>query len=178
MGLSGFCRKFIENYAVIAQPLTNLLRKDVDFQIGEEELKAFENLKSKLISTPVLSIYSPLAETELHCDASSLGFGAILLQRQADNKFHPVMYFSRRTSETESKYHSFMLETLAIVYALERFHIYLHGIKFKVYTDCNSLKHTVSKKDINPQINRWVLAFANYDFEILHREGTKMQHVV
>jgi len=125
----------------------------------------------------VLSIYCPTAKTELHCDASSIGFGAMLLQKQNDGYFHPVAYFSRTTSETESRYHSFEQETLAIVYALERFHVYLHGIRFKVITDCNALKQTLQKKDINTRINRWGLTLQNYDFEIDNREAAQMQHV-
>lgn len=63
----------------------------------------------------------------LHCDASAHGFGAILMLKQ-NNKMHPVFYFSQRTTEVEAKYHSFELETLAIVYALRRFRIYLQGV--------------------------------------------------
>jgi len=73
------------------------------------------------MDTPVLSIYSSRDETELHCDASTAGFGAILMQKKADRKFYPIFYFSKRTTEIESKYHSFELETLSIIYALRRF---------------------------------------------------------
>jgi len=107
-----------------------------------------------------LAIYSPTADTELHCDASSTGFGAILFQGQAaaDNKMKPVFYFSQRTSPSESKFHSFELECLAVVYAIKRFHIYLSGISFKVMTDCDSFRLlTLNKKDINPRISRWAL---------------------
>lgn len=109
-------------------------------------MKSFELLKDKLIESPVLVLYDPRDETELHCDASSIGFGAILLQRKQDGKFHPVFYFSKRTTDTESKYHSFELETLAIVYALKRFRIHLQRRKFKIVIDCNSLTMTLSKK--------------------------------
>lgn len=84
-----------------------------------------------LCNSPLLMIYSPKLETELHCDASAVGFGSVLLQKQCDNIFHPVFYFSKRTSSAESKYHSFELEMLAIVYSVERFRIYLKRIKFK-----------------------------------------------
>lgn len=98
----------------------DLLRKDVIFTFGAEELKAFDDIKTELISGPILAISSPKDETELHCDASALGFGAILMQRKADLKFHPIFYFSKRTTEIESRYHSFELETLVIIYALRR----------------------------------------------------------
>lgn len=134
-------------------------------------------LKEKLINTPILSIYNPKHETELHCDASSLGFGAILMQRKTDNKFHPIFYFSKRTTDCESRYHSFELETLAIIYALKRFRIYLHDIKFKIFTDCNSLRMTLDKKEINPRISRWALELQNYDYKLEHRLGKQMGYV-
>lgn len=76
----------------------------------------------------LLSIYNSRRETELHTDASSQGFGSVLLQRQTDGKWHPVSYYSRRTSPAEINYHSFELETLAIIYSLRRFRVYLEGI--------------------------------------------------
>lgn len=177
LGLIGFCRKFIEGRAIISKPLTDLLKKGATFKFGENELNAFELLKEKLISAPVLSVYSPKCPTELHCDASASGFGAMLLQKQSDGQWHPVMYYSKRTSNTESRYHSFELETLAIIYALERFHVYLHGIKFKIVTDCDALKNTLKKKETSPRINRWALLLQNYDFDIVHKNKSQMQHV-
>lgn len=103
-------------------------------------MDTFNHLKCLLISPPILSIYSPLLETQLHCDASSHGYGSILMQKQSDGKFHPVAHFSKRTTPTESNYHSFELEMLAIVDSLQRFRVYLQGIEFKIVTDCNSLK--------------------------------------
>ena len=111
-------------------------------------------MKNCLVSPPILAIYSPKLETELHCDASSSGFGAILIQRQTDNTLKPVFYFSKSTTKTEAAYHSFELECLAIVYAIQRFHIYLAGIRFKVFTDCDSFRLTLSKQNINPRISR------------------------
>lgn len=68
---------------------------------------AFEKLKFSLASPPVLCLYSPLLETKLHCDASQLGFSAVLVQKQKhDLKFHPVFFFSKRTTDSENKYHS------------------------------------------------------------------------
>lgn len=177
LGLSSYFRKFIQNFALIAKPLYELLKKGATFYFGDAEMKSFTFLKKCLSSTPVLSIYSPTDETELHCDASSIGYGAILLQRKTDNKFHPVYYFSKRTTEAESRYHSFELETLAIVNALKRFRVYLEGIPFKIVTDCNSLTLTLSKKQINPRIARWGLELENFNYTIEHRRNEQMRHV-
>lgn len=99
------------------------------------------------------------------------------MQRKSDGLFHPVFYFSKRTTETESKYHSFELETLAVIYAIRRFRVYIQGIAFKIVTDCNALKLTLDKKDINPRICRWSLELERFDKTLEHRAGERMKHV-
>lgn len=137
----------------------------------------FELLKKELTSPPVLHIYNPVVETKLHTDTSSHGFGAILLQKQKTDNLAPIAYYSKATSEIENKYHSYELETLAIVKAIERFHVYLRGIHFRIVTDCNSLVMAMKKININPKIARWSLALQNYKFELVHRTSDKMVHV-
>jgi len=177
IGLASYFRRFIPNFSTIAKPLYDLLKKDTVFVFGEDKLAVFETIKQKLSEQPILCLYNPNAETELHCDASSLGFGSILFQKQSDNKFHPVFYFSQRTTSVQSRYHSYELEMLAIINSIKRFHVYLQGIKFKIITDCNSITLTLKKKDINPRIARWALFLQNYDYEIQHRSSNRMQHV-
>lgn len=177
IGLCSYFRRFMKNFSLLAKPLYDLVKKNAKFEFGPEQIKSFEILRSKLMSQPILSIYSPFAETELHCDASALGFGSILLQKQSDGIFHPVFYFSQRTTQCESKYHSFELETLSAVKALRRFHVYLQGIPFKIVTDCDSFRLTLAKKDIVPRIMRWSLLLQNYDYTIEHRSNTRMRHV-
>lgn len=134
-------------------------------------------MKERLTNGPVLAIYDPKKDTELHVDASAAGFGATLMQRQADGKFHPVSYFSQATTAAESRYHSFELETLGIVYGLRRYRVELEGIKFVIITDCNSLKLTLEKRQMNPRIARWALEFQAFDFDLRHRPETSMSHV-
>ncbi|KAL4090673.1 hypothetical protein QTP88_025467 [Uroleucon formosanum] len=179
IGLASYFRRSIPNFSLIVKPLHNLLKKDIPFVFGNAEQCVFNTLKNQLSEAPILSIYSPSAKTELHCDASSYGYGygSVLLQRQVTGKLHPIFYFSQRTTQAESRYHSFELECLAVVYSIKRFHIYLAGIHFKIITDCNSFRSTLDKQNINPRISRWVLFLQNYDFEISHRPGTKMGHV-
>lgn len=177
VALCSYFRKFIPSFSLIAKPLYELLRKNVSFIFGVRELQAFEELKRKLVQPPVLAIYNPNSETELHCDASTAGFGAVLAQRGNDKQFHPIFFFSKRTTETESRYHSFELEMLAIIYALRRFRVYLSGIKFKIVIDCNALTLAIKKKDVSPRISRWILELLEYDYVTEHRPGTKMGHV-
>ena len=120
------------------------------------------------MSRPLHAFY-PEKETELHCDASAIGFGSVLLLKQDDGRFHPIAYFSKRTTQAEARYHSFELETLAIIYSLRRFRIYLEGIEFRIVTDCNSLTQTRNKKSVNARIARWALELENYNYKIHHR---------
>lgn len=73
------------------------------------------------------------------------------------NKFHPVAYYSKTTSDAEARYHSYESETLAIIYALARFKMFLEGIQFTIITDCNSLALTSNKKINNSRIAWWAL---------------------
>lgn len=176
LGLASYFRKFVKHFATISKPLYDLLKSKESFVWTDEHSHSFEMLKQILITQPVLAIYSPKLATELHCDASSHGYGSVLLQKQADGKFHPVSYFSKRTTQAESRYHSFELEALAIVYSLERFRVYLQGIEFKIVTDCNSLKQTLERKEINQRILRWSLILRNYNFTLEHRGSNSLRH--
>ena len=100
--LCSYFRRFIKDFSIIAKPLYDLTKKDRKFKFGSEELETFETLKQKLLESPVLALFSSDAETELHCDASALSFGAVLVQKKEDNKWHPVFYFSKRATESES----------------------------------------------------------------------------
>lgn len=177
LGLASFFRRFVKDFALIARPLTNLLRKDTPWKWTSEEEKAFETLKGYLIERPVLALYDHTAETQLHTDASKMGLAGILLQRSGSNPWRPVAYYSRQTTADEQKLHSFELETLAVVSSLAKFRVYLLGVKFTIVTDCNALRSTFTKRDLVPRISRWWIQFLEYDCEIEYRAGDKMAHV-
>lgn len=173
VALCSYFRKFIPSFSLVAKPLYDFLRKNAQFRMGANVLHAFEELKKEMVNVPVLAIYNPNNETELHCDASMAGFGAVLMQRGKDEQFHPIFFFSKRTTDVETRYHSFELEMLAIIYALRRFKVYLRGVRFKIVTDCNALALTIKKKEISPRISRWILELSEYDYTAEHRPGTK-----
>lgn len=130
-----------------------------------------------LVERPVLALYNPKTIAELHTDASSIGLAGILLQRQEDDKLHSVAYYSRQTTDPESKYHSYELETLAVVESFKKFRMYLIGINFTLITDCNALKYTKGKKELIPRIARWWLQIQEYTFDVKYRPGARMKHV-
>lgn len=177
LGLFQYFRRFVSSFSRIAKPLCDLLKSDSVFEFDEACVHAFHTLRDALISAPILALYNPKRDTELHTDASASGFGAVLLQKQDDGRLHPVSFFSKRTTGPESRYHSFELETLAIIYALRRFRVYLEGIPFRIVTDCNSLTLTLSKRTVNHRIYRWALELENYNYTIHHRIGSSMGHV-
>ena len=177
LGLTGYFRKFIQGYSKIAKPLSDLLRKNCPFVFGNEQKKAYQSLKNLLVTSPVLHLFKPGRKTELHTDASKDGFGAILLQESDDGKPHPVHYMSKKTNPAEEKYSSYELEVLAVVEALKKLRVYLMGSKFKIVTDCSAFQKTMDKKDLVTRIARWALLLEDYDYEIVHRAGQKMQHV-
>lgn len=178
LGLSGYFRKFIPKYSIIARPLSDLLKSNVKFCFEENEKEAFIRLKNILCDKPVLRLYRVNAITELHTDASMEGYGMILLQKDNEsNLFHPVYYSSGKTTPAERRYTSYELEVLAIVKALARFRVYLLGISFRIVTDCRAFTLTMHKKDLCVRVARWALLLEEFDYSIEHRPGKSMLHV-
>lgn len=176
LGLTGYFRKFIHNYALKSKPLSALLHKNAVWEWGPAQESAFQELKRNLLDQPVLALFDPGLEILLYTDASQWGLAGILMQVHDEGE-RVVSYFSRQTTQMEQKFHSFELETLAIVSAVKRFREYLLGRNFIIVTDCNAVKSTFEKHDLNPRIGRWVLALSEYQYKIVHRSGKQMQHV-
>ncbi|KAI5738823.1 hypothetical protein M8J77_011604 [Diaphorina citri] len=150
LGLASYFRQFIRNFAEMASPLFRLVKdaNSLDAKIVKwlpEHEKIRQEIISRLTSSPVLTIFNPSLPIELHTDASASGYGGILLN-VVDGKPRVIAYYSRRTTPTESKYHSYELETMAVVKSVQHFSSYLQGRQFKVVTDCQSLKATHTKK--------------------------------
>lgn len=178
LGLTGYFRKFVPSYALIAKPLNDLKRKNVKFEWGTKQQLAFEKLKEIITTRPVLIMHRYGVETEVHTDASKYGLGAILFQRSnEDDQMHPVRFWSRKTTDDEQKWISYELEVLAVVQALQSWHVYLLDYPFKVITDCKAFADTMNKKDSTPKIARWAMKLQKYDFEVIHRPGDRMKHV-
>lgn len=175
LGLASYFRRFIPNFANLASPLYPLTKLKGPITWTQKHSDSHRKIVAILSSAPVLTIYNPDIPIELHTDASSEGYGAILIQRE-NNVPHVVAYFSRRTTEVESRYHSYELETLAVVRAVENLRHYLYGQHFTVYTDCNSLKASKAKTDLSPRVHRWWAYLQAHDFDIVYKEGRNMAH--
>lgn len=176
MGLASYFRKFIPNFAVRTACITKLTGQNQKWEWGPEQVAARDYVIQHLSSKPLLTVFDPNLVTELYTDASSLGYGAILVQI-ADNTKKVVAYYSKRTTTAESNYHSYELETLAVFNALKEFRVYLLGIKFTIITDCNSIKSTMSKKDLSPRVARWWVLMQDFNFDITYKKGKFISHV-
>ncbi|CAG4988445.1 unnamed protein product [Colias eurytheme] len=144
-GLASYFRRFIPKFSEKMAPLYQLTKKDIPWKWTKEHEDVRQEIITYLTSEPVLSIFQNDLPIEVHTDASSLGYGAMLIQIE-NNRRKVIGYFSLRTTDPESKYHSYELETLAVVKALKHFRHFLFGRQFTVVTDCNALKASRTKR--------------------------------
>ncbi|GKD33178.1 putative reverse transcriptase domain-containing protein [Tanacetum coccineum] len=162
----GYYRRFIEGFSKIAKPITKLTQKNVKFDWSEKEEAAFQLLKRKLCSAPILALPEGSENFMVYCDASRKGLGAVLLQRE---KF--IAYASRQLKIHEKNYTTHDLELGAVVFALKMWRHYLYGTKCVVFTDHKSLQHILDQKELNMRQRRRLELLSDYDYEIRYHPG-------
>ena len=174
-GLASYYRKFVPNFAIIAAPLTDLLKKGQPEKIewSVECEQAFKKLKYILTTEPVLKAPDYSVPFVVQTDASDCGIGAVLSQTGEDGKEHPIAYASRKLQSREKHYATIEKECLAIVWALKYFYRYLYGQKFTIETDHQPLKWLQQMKSSNQRLTRWALILQQHKYEITHRPGSK-----
>ena len=176
LGFANFYRRFIRNYSSVAAPLTALTSPRLTFQWSSAADKAFNDLKSRFSSAPILVFPDPVRQFTVEVDASDSGVGAVLSQRSAgDQKMHPCAFFSRKLSPAEQHYDIGNRELLAVKMALEEWRHWLEGAEqpFVVWTDHKNLEYIRSAKRLNPRQARWALFFNRFDFSLSYRPGSK-----
>ena len=156
LGMTGFFRRFIKNYAHIAKPSNDILEGEASKMKSEavtlpsEAMEAFERLKMCCMTAPVLAFADFEKEFQLETDASSEGLGAVLSQKQPDGKWHPVAFGSWELKGGEAKYHSSKLEFLALKWAItEQFPEYLQYCPFTMLTDNNPLTYILMTPNLD-----------------------------
>jgi Reverse transcriptase (RNA-dependent DNA polymerase)./Integrase core domain. len=171
LGLLGYYRKFIPNFAKLTKPLTNCLKKGNKIDINDENYKqSFEESKTLLINAPILQ-YPDFEKTfTLTTDASNYALGAVLSQN-IDGKDLPIAYASRTLNTHEINYSTVEKELLSIVWSTKYFRPYLYGKKFIIQTDHRPLVWLMSLKDPNSKLLRWKIKLDEYNFEIKYKEG-------
>ena len=173
LGHARFNRWFIKDFSKIAKPLSNLLNKDALFLFDEDCLKAFNILKTSLVSAPVITTPNWGQEFELMCDASDYAVGAVLGQRKG-RVFHAIYYASKVLNDAQINYATTKREMLAIVYTLKKFRSYLVGSKVIIYTDHAAFKYLLNKADSKPRLIRWILLLQEFDLVIKERKDPKI----
>lgn len=184
LGLAGYYRRFIKDFAGIAKPLTEILKGDngkvsagrskkVKVSFNAEQSNAFSKLRQILSSEEVILLYPDFAKPfELTTDASSLGLGAVLSQNG-----RPITMISRTLKQSEENYATNERELLAIVWALKKLRNYLYGAKcINIFTDHQPLSFAVSEKNTNAKIQRWKSFIEEHNAKISYKPG-KENHV-
>uniref|UniRef100_A0A8C6NU34 Gypsy retrotransposon integrase-like protein 1 n=1 Tax=Nothobranchius furzeri TaxID=105023 RepID=A0A8C6NU34_NOTFU len=177
LGMVNYVGKFSSSLPALTKPLRDLLKSDSTWTWDAQQRTAFEKIKEELSSPPVLAQYSPTKETMVSADASSYGLGAVLLQRQADDRWRPVMYISRSLTPTEVQYAQIEKEALAATWACERLSSYLLGLEFTVRTDHKPLVSLFGSRaldDLPPRILRFRLRLLRFNYKIIHVPGKQL----
>ncbi|KAD6119077.1 hypothetical protein E3N88_10348 [Mikania micrantha] len=172
LGHARFYRRFIKDFSMITRPMTRLLDKDVVFEFNEECMRAFDFLKERLVSSPILIDPDWSLPFELMCDASDFAVVAVLGQRK-DKHFHPIYYASKTLDDAQENYTTTEKELLAVVYAFAKFRSYLVLSKTIMYTDHAALLYLFAKKDAKLRLIRWILLLSEFDMEIKDKKGAE-----
>ena len=174
LGLLHYYGKFIPNLATMLHPLNELLKKGISWRWSKDCANAFKQAKKQLSSTTVLAHYDPKLPLRLAGDASSYGIGAVISHILPDGSERPISYASRTLSTSECNYAQLEKEALSLVYGVQKFHSYLYGRSFILYTDHKPLTAIFgSNKSIPPlaaaRLQRWALLLAGYNYRIVFR---------
>ncbi|GJZ45760.1 putative reverse transcriptase domain-containing protein [Tanacetum coccineum] len=146
LGLAGYYRRFIEGFSKIAKSMTKLTQKGIKFDWGEKEENAFQLIKQKLCSAPILALPEGSEDFVVYCDATQL-------------KVH------------EKNYTTHDLELGSVVFALKIWRHYLYGTRCTVFTDHKSLQHILDQKELNMRQRRWLELLSDYDCDIRYHPG-------
>ena len=187
LGLSGFLRRYIKDYAIIARPITDLLQgysnkkqskssnlklEKEHFVWGKDQQAAFNKLKQVIAKDVTLAFPNFDLPFKLSCDASRNGLGGWLEQVQPNGKYRPIAFASKKTSNAERQYPVHKIEFLALKWCVtEKFKDYLYGKSFVIYTDNNPLTYVLKSAKLDATSQRWLSQLEQYDFTIEYKPG-------
>lgn len=170
LGLIGYYRRFIKDFAKISKPMTLLLKKDIAFSWNSSAQAAFETLRDTICSEPLLQYPDFGKPFVVTTDASNYALGAVLSQGTI-GKDLPISYASRTLHTAEVNYSTTEKELLAIIFAVAHFRPYLYGHKFTLVTDHRPLVWLHNTKDPTSKLMRWKIKLNEYDYDITYKPG-------
>ena len=170
IGMCSYYRRFIDHFSDIAEPLTQLTRKNAKFLWSDKCQTAFDKLKVALCEAPILAHPDLSKPYKLYTDASLKAVGAVLTQECSDGE-RVVQYVSKQLSPGQQKWATIEREAYAIVYAVNKLRQYLLGTKFTVYTDHKPLRSLFTAEMKNARIQRWAIMLSEYGCDIEYQSG-------
>ena len=148
-----------------------LTRKDQQFIWGDAQQRSFQKLKDLLTRAETLAYFKNECKTRIVADAGPTGIGAVLTQLQ-DGMWRVISYASRNLTDVERRYSQTEKEGLALIWACERFQLYVFGREFELETDHKPLQYIYNKTSRpSARIERWVLRLQGYNFKVIYRPG-------
>ena len=175
VGFANFYRRFIHGFSSVIHPLTNLTRKGVKFKWEKEQQLAFEELKQRFTSAPVLAHFDFDRDVVVETDASDYVSAGVLSQYDDAGILHPVAFFSTKHSPAECNYEIYDKELMAIVRAFEHWRAELQSVEnpIQVLSDHKNLEYFMSTKLLNRRQARWAEYLSRFNFKITYRPGNK-----
>jgi ribonuclease HI len=164
--LAGYYRRFIENFSKIAKPMAELLKSNMSYVWSDKCEASFQELKTRLTTTPVLTLPDASKDFVVYYDTSRQGLGCVLMQGGK-----VVAYASRQLRKHEENYPTHDLELAAVIHALKIWRHYLMGNKCDIYTDHKSLKYIFTQSELNLRQRRWLELIKDYDLNIHYHPG-------
>ena len=171
LGMTGYYRTCIKNYAHIAEPLVQLTRKNIKFVWTDSQQQAFNSLKAALMSDTVMAHPDPEKPYLLYTDACDYAIGAILCQVDAQGIERPVVYLSKQLSQQQRKWATIEKEAYAVVYALGQLRPYLWCAEYRTFTDHKPLTCLFTKSMNNTKIQRWAIMLSEYNCKVEYHKG-------
>jgi len=166
LGFANFYRRFIQDYSRVARPLTELTKKDKEWNWNAEADAAFAELKKRFTTAPILAHFDSAKEVIIETDASDFVIGAILSQRDEERRLHPVAFHSRKFQPAEINYKIYDKELLAVVDAFKHWRRYCEGAthQVQVYSDHQNLEYFTTTKVLNRRQARLTQELADINF--------------
>src|SRR5215475_9341355 len=172
LGMASYQHRFLRNGQLIMKPLYKLVNSKGPYDWRDEHQSAFEQIRDMMNNVMTLRRPQKGAALKIQVDASDIGAGAVLLQKTPEEaEWHPVHYYSRLFSDTESRYSTIERECYALILALERFRPYIEGQQIVVETDHRPLRWLYNIKSTSAKLQRWALRLQEFQFEIRHLPG-------